>query len=74
MAGDIGLLDTEKNYMIVVTKDGKLTGRQVDLPIETLRIARGGLVEGSLGDALEGLRGGDEEDLHRPQPRVAGSR
>jgi hypothetical protein len=22
--GDIGLLDTEKNYMIVVTKDGKL--------------------------------------------------
>jgi hypothetical protein len=24
VAGDIGLLDTEKNYMIVVTKDGKL--------------------------------------------------
>ena len=24
IAGDIGLLDTEKNYMIVVTKDGKL--------------------------------------------------
>ena len=23
-SGDIGLLDTEKNYMIVVTKDGKL--------------------------------------------------
>src|SRR6266542_857798 len=24
IAGDIGLLDTEKNYMIVVTKEGKL--------------------------------------------------
>ncbi len=24
ISGDIGLLDTEKNYMIVVTKDGKL--------------------------------------------------
>jgi hypothetical protein len=24
VTGDIGLLDTEKNYMIVVTKDGKL--------------------------------------------------
>jgi hypothetical protein len=24
VAGDIGLLDAEKNYMIVVTKDGKL--------------------------------------------------
>jgi hypothetical protein len=24
VAGDIGLLDTEKNYMIVVAKDGKL--------------------------------------------------
>ena len=24
VAGSIGLLDTEKNYMIVVTKDGKL--------------------------------------------------
>lgn len=24
VAGDVGLLDTEKNYMIIVTKDGKL--------------------------------------------------
>ena len=24
VAGDIGLLDTEKNYMVVVTKEGKL--------------------------------------------------
>ena len=25
VSGDIGLLDTEKNYMIVVTKEGKLS-------------------------------------------------
>jgi len=24
IAGDVGLLDTEKNYMIIVTKEGKL--------------------------------------------------
>jgi hypothetical protein len=24
LAGDVGLLDTEKNYMIIVTKEGKL--------------------------------------------------
>ena len=24
LAGDVGLLDTEKNYMIIVTKDGKM--------------------------------------------------
>jgi hypothetical protein len=24
IAGDVGLLDTEKNYLIIVTKDGKL--------------------------------------------------
>ena len=30
IAGDIGLLDTEKNYMIVVTKDGKLVTLDFD--------------------------------------------
>lgn len=33
VAGDIGLLDTEKNYMIVVTKDGKLV--TVDINAKT---------------------------------------
>ena len=33
VAGDIGLLDTEKNYMIVVTKDGKLV--TVDINTKT---------------------------------------
>jgi hypothetical protein len=30
VAGDIGLLDTEKNYMIVVTKEGKLVTLDFD--------------------------------------------
>ncbi len=30
VSGDIGLLDTEKNYMIVVTKDGKLVTLDFD--------------------------------------------
>ena len=30
LVGDIGLLDTEKNYMIVVTKDGKLVTVDLD--------------------------------------------
>lgn len=30
VAGDIGLMDTEKNYMIVVTKDGKLVTVEFD--------------------------------------------
>ena len=30
VAGDIGLLDTEKNYLILVTKDGKLVTLDFD--------------------------------------------
>ena len=30
LAGDVGLLDTEKNYMIMVTKDGKLVTLDFD--------------------------------------------
>ena len=30
LAGDVGLLDTEKNYMILVTKDGKLVTLDFD--------------------------------------------
>ena len=30
LAGDIGLLDTEKNYLILVTKDGKLVTLDFD--------------------------------------------
>lgn len=30
VSGDVGLLDTEKNYMIIVTKDGKLITAEFD--------------------------------------------
>jgi hypothetical protein len=43
-------------YEAVRTQDGRLTGHQVQLTIETVHVERGGVVEGQLGDALEGLR------------------
>lgn len=42
-------------YEATRDEGGRLVGREVQLPIETVRVARGGEVEGSLGDALEGL-------------------
>lgn len=38
VAGDIGLLDTEKNYMIVVTKDGKLVTLDFNAKTKTSQI------------------------------------
>lgn len=38
VAGDIGLLDTEKNYMIVVTKDGKLVTLDFTAKTKTMQI------------------------------------
>jgi glucose/arabinose dehydrogenase len=38
LAGDVGLLDTEKNYMIIVTKDGKLV--TIDFDAKAQAIAR----------------------------------
>ena len=41
VAGDIGLLDTEKNYMIVVTKDGKLVTVDYDTKFQpTMRTSK----------------------------------
>jgi nucleoid-associated protein YgaU len=34
LAGDVGLLDTEKNYMILVTKEGKLVTIDFDAKYE----------------------------------------
>jgi hypothetical protein len=34
LAGDVGLLDTEKNYMILVTKEGKLVTIDFDAKFE----------------------------------------
>ena len=38
VSGDIGLLDTEKNYMIVVTKDGKLVTLDFNTRTKTTEI------------------------------------
>jgi hypothetical protein len=36
--GDVGLLDTEKNYMILVTKDGKLVTLDFDAKTKVTKI------------------------------------
>jgi hypothetical protein len=38
VAGDIGLLDTEKNYMIVVTKEGKLVTLDFNTKTKVMQI------------------------------------
>jgi len=38
VAGDIGLLDTEKNYLIVVTKDGKLVTVDINAKTKTTQL------------------------------------
>ena len=38
MAGDIGLLDTEKNYLILVTKEGKLVTVDFDAKTKATQI------------------------------------
>jgi hypothetical protein len=37
LAGDVGLLDTEKNYMIVVTKEGKLVTLDFDSKFQPIQ-------------------------------------
>jgi hypothetical protein len=55
VAGDIGLLDTEKNYMIVVTKDGKLV--TVDYSAKTkvtqLRDTKAKMADVGLGSSAQ---------------------
>lgn len=38
VSGDIGLLDTEKNYLIVVTKDGKLVTLDINAKTKTTQL------------------------------------
>jgi hypothetical protein len=38
LAGDVGLLDTEKNYMIIVTKEGKLVTVDFDPKFQPTQI------------------------------------
>lgn len=37
LAGDIGLLDTEKNYLIIVTKEGKLVTVDFDSKLQPIQ-------------------------------------
>jgi len=37
LAGDVGLLDTEKNYMILVTKEGKLVTLDFDPKLQAIQ-------------------------------------
>jgi hypothetical protein len=37
-SGDVGLLDTEKNYMILVTKDGKLVTLDFDAKTKVTKV------------------------------------
>ena len=37
VAGDVGLLDTEKNYMIIVTKEGKLVTVDFDAKAQPIQ-------------------------------------
>jgi hypothetical protein len=37
LAGDVGLLDTEKNYMILVTKEGKLVTLDFDAKFQPIQ-------------------------------------
>jgi len=67
VAGDIGLLDTEKNYMIVVTKDGKLV--TVDYTTKTkvteLKASQAKMSDIGLGSkaAIEYVKKGDKNFL-----------
>ena len=36
LAGDVGLLDTEKNYLIIVTKEGKLVTIDFDAKVQAI--------------------------------------
>jgi hypothetical protein len=49
IAGDIGLLDTEKNYLIVVTKDGKLVTVDYNAKTKVTALVPGNAKMGDIG-------------------------
>jgi len=49
VAGDIGLLDTEKNYMIVVTKEGKLITLDFNTKTKAMEIKETKVKMGDVG-------------------------
>src|SRR5258705_13358294 len=55
VAGDIGLLDTEKNYMIVVTKEGKLVTLDYDAKtkVKEMRDTKAKMADVGLGSSAQ---------------------
>ena len=49
VSGDIGLLDTEKNYLIVVTKDGKLVTLDYTAKTKTTELKESQVKMGEIG-------------------------
>jgi hypothetical protein len=75
VSGDIGLLDTEKNYMIVVTKEGKLVTldytqktKVIELRASTVKMSDIGL--GSAA-AVEYIQKGDKNFLSKIEFKAA---
>ncbi len=75
VSGDIGLLDTEKNYMIVVTKEGKLVTldytqktKVIELRSSTVKMSDVGLGSSS---AVEYIQKGDKNFLSKIEFKAA---
>jgi hypothetical protein len=75
VAGDIGLLDTEKNYMIVVTKEGKLVTldytqktKVTELKSTTVKMSDVGL---GASAAVEYIQKGDKNFLSKIEFKAA---
>jgi hypothetical protein len=62
VAGDIGLLDTEKNYMIIVTKEGKLLTLDFDSKTKATQVTPmpGKIAEIGLGSSATVTYSGDK--------------
>ncbi len=62
VAGDIGLLDTEKNYMIIVTKEGKLLTLDFDSKTKATRVTPtpGKIADIGLGSSATVTYSGDK--------------
>lgn len=75
ISGDIGLLDTEKNYMIVVTKEGKLVTldytqktKVTELKTTTVKMSDVGLGSSA---AVEYIQKGDKNFLSKIEFKAA---
>jgi hypothetical protein len=75
VSGDIGLLDTEKNYMIVVTKEGKLVTldytqktKVIELRSSTVKMSDVGL---GASAAVEYTQKGDKNFLSKIEFKAA---